>query len=164
MRSVYKHPLWLLTVLVWVSCGSPTTSKQEGLCKSLHWITGQWRHTSENGIYLEWWNLKDDSTLVGGSRFISEDDTSMQEELMLQESGGALNYTALVKNQNEGRPVTFSLKSYSDSVWTFENLLHDFPTLIEYVRLNNDSIVARISGKDQHGETIIESYALARVQ
>lgn len=164
MRSIYQWPLWLLLVLVWVSCASPITSEHEGLCRSLHWISGQWRHTSVNGIYLEWWEVKDDSTLVGGSRFISEDDTSMQEELILQESQGALNYTALVKDQNEGKPITFSLKSHNDSVWTFENLLHDFPTRIEYVRLNNDSILARISGKDELGETIVESFALARVK
>jgi hypothetical protein len=57
-----------------------------------------------------------------------------------------LSYSATVKGQNSDKPVTFKLTNSTEKQLVFENPKHDYPKKIIYTQINEDSLVAEISG------------------
>jgi hypothetical protein len=109
------------------------------------WLVGDWQKQSEKGILTEAWRKLDDSTLVGRSYLISEADTLLLESIRLEQRIGKLYYIPTVSDQNKGQPVIFAQTSLTDSVVVFENPKHDFPQIITYSLLVNDSLSAEIA-------------------
>lgn len=109
------------------------------------WLVGDWQKQSEKGILTEAWRKLDDSTLVGRSYLISEADTLLLESIRLEQRKGKLYYIPTVSDQNRGQPVVFAQTSLTDSVVVFENPKHDFPQIITYSLLVNDSLSAEIA-------------------
>lgn len=116
------------------------------LLKKADWLLGKWKSRSPEGEATEIWAIGNDSTYTGKSYFIAGKDTVSSESLVLMQAGGDLLYIPTVKNQNEGKPVSFTLTSYKDNTMIFENPKHDFPQKIRYTRITNDSLLAEISG------------------
>ena len=115
-------------------------------------VEGTWK--MENAEVYERWHGADGS--YAGEVFILDGrDTLNVEFLTLQHQGSNVIYTALVPDQNEGIPVSFTLVSSDSLHWAFENPDHDFPTRIEYHILGDDSLLAVVSGKEEGKEKSI---------
>lgn len=138
-----------------------TESKQYGQLEKNNWLIGSWGHTSPEGTLAEKWTKANDSVYKGESFFIIGKDTVFAEYIDLIEANGKLTYTVSVKGQNNEEPVPFEMTSSDENKTVFENPKHDFPNKITYTKINNDSLVAVISGM-QKGKPATETFAMKR--
>lgn len=131
------------------------------LIKALSWLDGSWQSQSPQGKAIEVWTIQNDSVYAGKSFFVSGSDTLSSETITLEQTGAELNYIPVVKNQNLGKPVKFKLTDTDKDLWVFENPAHDFPTVIKYRRIGQDSLLAEISGM-QNGKEEVMQFAMKR--
>lgn len=90
-------------------------------------------------------------------------DTLVRETISLEMRDGELYYIPTVKDQNSAQPVLFRrIASGPDSI-VFENPAHDFPTMIKYVRVSADSLLAEISGMSG-GQLRKREFPMSRVK
>jgi Domain of unknown function (DUF6265) len=126
-----------------------------------NWLIGNWGNTTPEGILSESWKKENDSVYKGQSFFVIGKDTVFAEYIDLAETNGKLTYTVSVKGQNNEAPVPFEMTSATENQMVFENPKHDFPSKITYTKVNNDSLVAEISGM-QKGKPAKETFAMKR--
>jgi hypothetical protein len=129
----------LVFLCSWVNYPATSVRKAE-------WLIGTWENKTSRGSIFETWTKVSEEELAGKSYILKEKDTIVFESIRLVQLQNGLFYIPTVKNQNDGLPVRFSLKTISDTGLVFENLQHDFPQVISYTRINADSLVAEISG------------------
>ncbi len=153
-----------------VLCSNSTNSKTSELNESKYsnikkttWLIGKWQSISAEGLMQEIWIKKDDSTFIGSSFFIVGKDTVSSECISLEERGKELFYIPTVKNQNEGKPIIFTLTSLNSNQLVFENPNHDFPQKITYIQVTSDSLVATISGVI-NGKEKSQDFPMARAK
>ena len=125
------------------------------------WLIGNWKGTSAEGICIEQWQFRNDTTYIGEGYFIRGRDTLSQESLRLVQMGERLWYVPTVKNQNHGKPVPFKLTMARPHELLFENPTHDFPQKIAYTLHGNDSLEAVISGT-VNGKEKSERFSMQR--
>ncbi len=109
-------------------------------------FAGTWRD-SISGIY-ENWEKAGDNHLKGYSYEIKNGEKHISEFIELAMKGNDLVYTVSVKNQNNEEPVRFIL-SATDSVYTFVNPTHDFPTYIRYLVISPNELKAVVGNKNR---------------
>jgi|SRR5690606_5109731 len=150
--------------LLFTACkkNEETKAKTYTELEKAEWFLGQWVNKSPDAEFSETWMKENDSVYTGESYFIKHSsDTLFAETIRLTETHGKLNMIITVPNQNDGKPVSFEMKSANDTLLVFENPAHDFPTKITYRKVNKDSLVAEISGlKD--GETTSQRFPFKR--
>ncbi|MDF2452151.1 MAG: putative lipoprotein [Bacteroidota bacterium] len=140
------------------------TAKHINLLDSAKWFIGTWQSQSDDGVYTETWNLKNDSVYEGVSTVVvNQKDTVFYESITLEQKNQEVFYNVSVKDQNHGEPVSFKLVGFSDKQLVFENPTHDFPTKITYNRITEDSLVASISGKVE-GKDKTEQFPMKKVK
>lgn len=127
------------------------------------WLIGKWQNNSDEGILQENWEKKNDSTLIGASFFVVVKDTTFLESILIEERGNELSYIPTVKNQNDGKPIIFTLTSLNNNQLVFENPSHDFPQKIIYKQVTSDSLVATISGVVK-GKEKTQSFPMVRAK
>lgn len=137
------------------------TAKTYALIDKASWLVGEWGNTSKEGVLTETWTRLNDSTLTAQTYFVTGKDTVHTESVVLEQKMDSLFYIPTVKNQNDGKPVTFKLTSSTDQLLVFENPKHDFPQKITYNKVTNDSLVAAISGM-KNGKESKESYPMKK--
>jgi len=135
---------YMFFFVLFFSCSAPV-NKHEKMDK-LKWLIGNWEINTPEGNYYESWKVINDSVYSGASYFISGKDTLSAETVSLEEREGELLYIPMVRDQNEGKPVTFRLTSSAEETYIFENPGHDFPQKISYRQLSADSLLAEVSG------------------
>lgn len=108
---------------------------------------GTWKD-SVTGIY-ETWEEAGDKHLKGFSYEIKNGEKVISEYIDLTIDGNNMVYTVSVKNQNNEKPVSFVL-SATDSIYTFVNSAHDFPTYISYIVVSPDNIRAKVGNKSRN--------------
>ncbi|WP_298396903.1 DUF6265 family protein [Flavobacterium sp.] len=129
-----------------------------------NWMLGEWEKKDSLGTLREIWERLDDSTFIGLSYYIqNEKDTIHNEQVELMQNGEHLIYTATVKGENNNLPIPFQMTKDEDSLLVFENPKHDFPQKIEYKLTKNNTLTAKISGK-QNGKISSESYPLKKIK
>ncbi len=109
-------------------------------------FTGTWKDIN-TGIY-ETWEKAGDKHLKGYSYKIKNGEKQISEYIELSMKGNDLVYTVSVKNQNNEKPVSFTL-SAADTIYTFTNPLHDFPTYIQYLVISPNEIKATVGNKNR---------------
>lgn len=141
------------SIVVFTFCTNYSSNKTDNTNSSKYiniekanWLLGNWQNSSTDGKYHENWEKKNDSTLIGSSYFIVGNDTVSSECISLEERGYEMFYIPIVKNQNDEKPIIFTLTSLNNSQLVFENPNHDFPQKITYSQVTSDSLVAVISG------------------
>lgn len=102
---------------------------------------------SISGIY-ETWEKAGDKHLKGYSYEMKNGEKQISEYIDLCMNGNDLVYTVSVKNQNNEEPVSFAL-SGTDSVYTFLNPAHDFPTYIRYLVISANELKATVGNKNR---------------
>jgi hypothetical protein len=181
MMKNYLISLALLSILIY-SCSSETETEEVvmipkkveySLMETTSWLPGIWENANEFGAMREIWEVVNDSTLKGTvtattyAAPTSDDEILVKvdtlETISLEERNGSIFYIPAVKDQNQGLPVKFRLTSSSDSELKFENPDHDFPQLIHYIKVNEDSIFATVSGQFE-GQPVEEKFPFKRVK
>lgn len=135
----------ILSLLVTISI-SVLSLQQIPKLKSIEWLLGTWENTTTRGTIYEDWNRNTDNEFQGRSYKINANDTLVLETISIVEKDNELYYIPTVKDQNSGKPVTFTLTYLSDTEMLFENPEHDFPQAIRYTKIKSDSLVAEIWG------------------
>lgn len=133
--------LSLLTGLLFMICFSARTQPS----KEMNWLIGTWKITKANGILIEQWKIKDDSTLAAVSYYVRGTDTIPQEDVALIWRKGNWYYNPTTSNQNEEKPVSFKIIFFRGTEFVAENPKHDFPQKI-YYRLKGKELLASIEG------------------
>lgn len=124
------------------SCSS---SHKEEINKA-SWLIGTWQNKTSKGILYESWSQPNQHKLSGMSFFIEDQDTTVLETIQLIQENDRLLYIPTVQNQNDALPVRFVSTRVTEKEMVFENKNHDFPQVITYVIITEDSLVASISG------------------
>lgn len=126
-------------------------------------LMGHWENRDGDFLMTESWQKLNDSTFAGASFVIEKGDTVFRESLRIEEHSKTLFYIPTVRDQNEGKPVEFELTTYGSGIVVFKNPAHDFPTAIQYHFLNNDSLIAEISGI-RNGKEAKEVFPYKRIK
>jgi len=131
--------------------------------KKAGWLIGTWENKTQRGSLFETWGRVSENEFSGKSYMVRDKDTMVFETIRLLQEKEQLFYIPVVKNQNDGQPVRFALKSVSDSSLVFENPTHDFPQVISYTRVAPDSLLAEISGM-RNGQLRKQHFPMKRVK
>jgi hypothetical protein len=113
----------------------------------LSWLTGKWQNLSDEGNAVEIWERTKDSAYNAISYLIKAKDTITSETILLEQKSKDIYYIPTVKGQNNAMAVKFVLTSSPPAQLVFENSKHDFPQMITYTRIGEDSLLVVISGK-----------------
>ncbi|MBL7885198.1 MAG: hypothetical protein JNJ52_00490 [Flavobacterium sp.] len=132
------------------------TKKKYLQLEKAKWFLGNWENVTKESVSREVWKQQNDSTLIAESFTTVEKDTVFYEKVNLLERNDSLFYIVSVRNQNKEKPVSFYLTKSTDNQMIFENPKHDFPNKIEYNKVGNDSIFAKIYGTDKGKEVAID--------
>ena len=144
-----------------ISCKKEETkseieTKKYSKLQNAKWFIGNWENITKESVSREIWVQKNDSTLFGESFTTVEKDTVFYEKIDLIERNDSLFYIVSVRDQNKEKPVSFYMTKSTDNQIVFENPKHDFPNKIEYNKVGNDSIFAKIYGIENGKETSID--------
>jgi hypothetical protein len=122
----------LLVLFVLVLCANTHAQYTIRDFEPLYSLSGKWRMETKKGFLIEEWHKLNDTTLQNKSYRVNGKDTVLQETVLLKLSNGAISFTPSLPDQNEGKPVTFSLVAVRNKSFVFENKKHDFPQQIIY--------------------------------
>lgn len=114
--------------------------------KKLHLLVGTWKMETSKGALYEIWQKVNDSTLRGHSYKLNGKDTVVLEQVDLIKRGGKIQYIPVVKDQNNGEAVIFTLSKTENDIYMFENSAHDFPQKVVYTLPANKMLHAWIEG------------------
>lgn len=134
------------TVLLFIFISCVKISHRD--LKNVYWLLGTWQYNHKDEKIYEKWTINKDSFLNGKSYVVNGQDTIIIETLEIIKEKDKLIYIAKVKDQNNGLPIRFISKKITDNEIIFENKKHDFPQLIKYTKIMNDSLVVEISNID----------------
>lgn len=152
----------LLTIIGSIIICSCAVQPKSHLQKT-EWLIGTWENKTPRGIIYETWKKTNKNELAGKSYIIKENDTIVFENIRLVQEQNELYYIPIVKNQNEGMPVRFAVKTISETQMIFENPKHDFPQIISYTKISSDSLVAEILGT-KNGQERKQTFPMKRME
>jgi hypothetical protein len=109
-------------------------------------FVGTWKDNI-TGIY-ETWEKSGDKNLKGYSYEVKNGEKVISEYIEISMQKNKMVYIVSVKNQNNEEPVSFEL-SPTDSIYTFVNPAHDFPTYIHYKIISNSHIQAKVGNANR---------------
>ncbi len=156
-----KNVIVIVVCVLFISCQNKSEKNFEQLEK-MNWLIGNWENKMDDGILSETWKKENDSTFSGTTYFIiNKKDTVHSETILLTQLNNQLIYSPTVKGQNNDESVDFKLSSESENTFVFENPKHDYPQKIVYKKVNENSLVATISGIQQ-GKQSTESYPMKK--
>ena len=127
------------------------------------WLLGPWHGTVGQINIDETWVKENDSTYSGTCIFTKASDTLSFEKIKLVQTANVLYYIPLVKDQNEGKPINFTMSKNNEFETWFENTKHDFPQKINYIRKKTDSLLVEISGM-RDGKVEVQQFPFSRVK
>lgn len=126
-----KKAILLIPFILFFSCQSKKTVDK------LNWMNGEWIKEGESVAQtIEGWKTISETEMEGFGLTIENGDTIFYEKLSIVSRGKNLYYVADI---GEGK-VDFKLIESSNEKWVFENLNHDFPKRIKYVKEGNRMI------------------------
>ncbi|MES1218142.1 MAG: DUF6265 family protein [Bacteroidota bacterium] len=157
-----KKKLNIVCTIAAVMALSSWSGHSEKQIKKAAWLIGTWENKTKKGSNYETWTRISEDELHGKSYILKGKDTLVFESISLLQEKDKLFYIPTVKGQNNNLPVRFTLKTISSTELVFENPEHDFPQLITYRKINIDSLVAAISGKEK-GQYRKETYPMTRI-
>lgn len=156
-----KNVIVIVVCVLFISCQNKSEKNFEQLEK-MNWLIGNWENKMDDGILSETWKKENDSTFSGTTYFIiNKKDTVHSETIHLTQLNNELIYRPTVKGQNNDESVDFKLSSESENTFVFENPKHDYPQKIVYKKVDENSLIATISGIQQ-GKQSTESYPMKK--
>ncbi len=146
----------VLLAFIWVKNAGHGMNK-------VRWLEGLWENKTPRGTIYEEWQILNDTEMTAKNYVLNESDTIVLEELRMVSVEDQLHYISKVRNQNQGRAITFTQSFLSEIEMIFENPNHDFPQQIKYVKINQDSLVASIHGI-RNGQERTIYYPMKRIR
>ena len=134
----------VLTILIILSAFFISTKNKVDTFSQLYALEGAWKMQVKKGFIYEEWKLVNKNQLKGRGCFIKGNDTTMSEQMVLDNKPDGIFYTSTVADQNNHQPIPFALTSSENKIFIFENLQHDFPKQIVYELIGRDSLHAYI--------------------
>lgn len=111
----------------------------------LGWLAGEWVSEADGRWTEESWTPPRGGVMLGVSRSGRGEALREYEFIRIARGDdGAISYIAMPQG---GAPVAFALVRREGTRATFENVAHDYPQRIEYVR-DGDALTATISAID----------------
>jgi uncharacterized protein DUF6265 len=126
-----------------------------------HSIIGIWAMETKKGPLFESWEKVNDSTLKSRSYKVNGKDTLILEQVELVKREGKIMYIPIV-DENNNRPVVFTLIKLEKETYIFENKKHDFPQRIIYNLPQNNTMHAWIEG-DINGQFKKSEYNFVKI-
>ncbi|MEM6262823.1 MAG: DUF6265 family protein [Bacteroidota bacterium] len=144
---------FLILFLVAVTACTSRPVRQDSPIQQMTWLLGTWEMATRKGRYETWTKAQSDELRATG--FVTRGaDTIILETIRVIQQRDSLIYVANVKNQNEGKDVVFRQEALSASEFTFHNPDHDFPQTISYCQVEENLLVATISGIHNNAYTV----------
>ncbi|MDG5493101.1 DUF6265 family protein [Psychroserpens sp. SPM9] len=112
-------------------------------------IEGKWK--IENKDSYEVWEKKSENSYTGYGYKLKDGKEIISEHLSITINSDSILYTATVLNQNDQKPIEFTLNPAINDAYSFENLNHDFPKKIIYKIENKNTISIRVLGDNGKG-------------
>jgi hypothetical protein len=141
---------WGVAFLAGLLVCAPSAGAQEGFTLAdLSFLSGCWRGEMGSLDMREDWSAVEGGTMLGTTRFLRDDVVVDWEfgRFVEEESGVTLwPYPRGVVSEHG-----FPLVRIEGEEYVFENLEHDFPVRIVYVRRGEDRLEPRIEGRDGQG-------------
>lgn len=134
-----------------------------GKFKELDAILGLWLLKTDKGAIYESWYKSNDSTFLGKNYSVEGKDTLLLETVDLVERNGKIMYIPVTADQNDQKPVPFTLTKLDSTTYIFENPDHDFPQRIIYRLPSNNLMHAWIEGTSK-GVMKRSDYRFKRVE
>jgi uncharacterized protein YciI len=122
-----------------------TAAAQQGFPDFLQ---GTWK--MENREIYERWDRLNEHAMKGFTYELKNKQMAISEYLDISGSENEITYTATVPGQNQGNSIRFKLIR-SDSLFIFENPVHDFPKKIVYKKLSDTEIFVQVSDGAEKG-------------
>jgi hypothetical protein len=144
---------------IFTSCSQ---KESESKLQKMKWVLGNWKYSSADGDMYENWTKVNDSLYSAESFMIVNHDTVFAETISLRQTQQVLLYIPSVRDQNNGKPVSFTLTSDVDNTFTFSNPNHDFPQRIIYSNPHPDTLHAIVEGLEE-GKFRKEEFVMARI-
>ena len=112
-------------------------SCSENKLSDLDFLVGTWEKIDH---IFKWQTYK----IVDGQKIVTE-------IIALKSDGNRIVYTPTVFDQNEGKPIPFTLHNLDENMFSFENLDHDFPKKIQYKKKSENEVIVTILGENDKG-------------
>ena len=132
----------------------------DGPLDRVAWLAGRWIRHGPGLTAEEHWMYPRGKTMLGMARTVKDGETVDYEYLRIEDRGGMLVYVAIPSCQRE---TEFTQTELTDSTAVFSNPSHDFPQIIRYQRLGDDSLLAQIEG-EVNGQRRVIDFPMRRVQ
>ena len=139
--------VWMLPVVLPAVAVAQSPSAGASI-HDVEWLAGCWELRSGDRATLEIWMVPAGGMMLGASRTVVSGATREYEQVMIREQDGRLVYTANPSGQAE---ASFTSTEVTDSSFVVENLAHDFPQRITYVRTGPEAWMARVEGPGPDG-------------
>lgn len=135
----------VLSLTLFILCGSMAVRTQAVSVDSLTWMAGCWELNvpQRQMTIAEHWMKPSGGTLIGMSRTVRGGKTTGFEFIRIVTTEMGIDYVAKPSSNKE--ETAFKLVKASATEVVFENLAHDFPQRIIY-RSQPDGLFARIEG------------------
>ncbi len=157
-----KNLVLIILVLISISCSRVSKTDdalERNSVSSLNfdWLSGTWVRSNDEEGYrtYEHWIKSSSNEYTGFGYTLQDGDTIFKENLRLLKTDENWNLEVSGVNEN---PTLFLLINHTEHSFTAENMLNEFPKIIEY-SWQNDMLLAKISG----GDTEI-SFSFERMQ
>ncbi len=152
------------------SCGggspeSAEISESDSTITSFNWIEGKYLvMNDQSGFYYEEWKKTDANNYAGKGYFIKQNgaDTlySIKMRLIHEKDKTILFYD--VKDQKETKETEFTLTKGENNVYVFENPFRDFPSILQYKILGDNTIEVTERGFEKNKEKVV-TYQARRI-
>ena len=163
MKHALRLSAFLLLLLPATAFSQILADDAPGIFRELRDLDGTWFMPTDRGDRLESWYIQDDSTYIGkGMRIKPENgDTVTLETLRLELRDTTITYYAIVRGQNQNKPIPFVMTSAEYEGYIFENPNHDDPQKIRYRLLGKREMQVYTEGK-RNGRPVTQEYVFER--
>ena len=147
MRHAAYGTLFFLIVLITATSGFAQEGTKKGsdsLSTLPVFLAGTWK--SERVDVYEHWDVVGPDLMMGFSYSMKEEQLVVSEFLEIRRKGKKVYYSSTVLDQNAGRQIAFRLTDRKGSQFTFTNPKHDFPQIIFYEQLDEQTIGVKVTG------------------
>lgn len=128
--------------------------EQKTALKDLSWISGCWESAKKNSIGSERWTKPLGNMMLATSQTVANGKTVGFEYLRIVEDETGIYYISKPSENKE--ETAFKLIKFKPNEVIFENPTHDFPQRIIYRLEKDNSLFARIEGKNKGKEMGID--------
>jgi hypothetical protein len=136
------------------SCSGSTVGVED-----FSWLDGKWEGHRSDMVTFEHWSPAEGKSMQGIGGVVMRSDTVFAEKIRIEERADGLYYVASVPGNPA--PVDFKFKGFENDTAVFENLQHDFPQRVLYIK-TKDGMFACVEGK-QDNKFLREEFSFQKV-